>query len=247
MVIICCKLKQWRQLTMSEEFTFNSKVALAYETNTRISVPTYDTLFAMVQSYYRAQLGDKAASLLVVGVGGGNELSAWGPSNPNWTFTGVDPSEEMIMIAKDKAVQLGLESRVKFIQGTIDDLPLSDSGFDAASCILVLHFIDGVQEKLKLLGAIKNKLKPGAPFVLVSAYGNRYDEELHDRLNVWKSFWLDAGFESSQVDEMINKGIMKISFIPENQIIRLLAEAGFTKITRFYSAGLFAGWLCHAE
>jgi len=58
------------------------EMALAYETNTRISVPTYDALFAMVQSYFRAKLGEKAASLLVIGAGGGNELSAWGPSNP---------------------------------------------------------------------------------------------------------------------------------------------------------------------
>jgi hypothetical protein len=34
----------------------------------------------------------------------------------------------------------------------------------------------------------------------------------------------DAGHESSKVDGMVNRGIMKISFIPENQIERLLAE-----------------------
>jgi tRNA (cmo5U34)-methyltransferase len=231
---------------MNEELIYNSEKALAYEKNTRISVPTYDVLFAMIQSYFRAQLGENAASLLVIGAGGGNELSAWGPSNPKWRFTGIDPSEEMLKIAKHKAVQLGLESRVKFIQGTINDLPLPDSKFDAASCILVLHFINNDQEKLKLLGSIKNHLKPGAPFVLVSAYGDRDSAELQDRINVWKSFFLDVGFEKSKVDDM-GKVIMKISFIPENQIERLLAEAGFTKITRFYSTGLFAGWICHAE
>lgn len=231
---------------MNEELAFNSKMALAYETNTRISIPTYDTLFAMIQSYYRAQFGEKAASLLVVGAGGGNELSAWGPSNSNWTFTGVDPSDEMLKIAKHKAVQLGLESRVRLIQGTIDDLPTTDSKFDAASCILVLHFIDDIQEKLKLLGNIKNHLKPGAPFVLVSAYGDRDSAELQDRINVWKSFFLDAGYEKSKMDER-GKVIMNISFIPENLIERLLAESGFTNITRFYSTGLFAGWLCNKE
>lgn len=231
---------------MYEELTINSEMALAYETNTRISVPTYDALFAMVQSYFRAKLGEKAASLLVIGAGGGNELSAWGPSNPKWTFTGVDPSEEMLKIAKNKAVQLGIESRVRLIQGTIDNLTLPDSKFDAASCILVLHFVDDDQEKLKLLKTIKDHMKSGAPFVLVTAYGDRDDAELQDRLNVWKSFFLDAGWESSKV-EMVNRNIMKISFLPENQIERLLAESGFMNITRFYSTGLFAGWICHAE
>jgi tRNA (cmo5U34)-methyltransferase len=231
---------------MKEEITYNSEKALAYEKNTRISVPTYDALFAMIQSYLRAQLGEKEASLLVIGAGGGNELSAWGPSNPKWTFTGVDPSEEMLQIAKHKAVQLGMESRVTFNQGTIEDLLNPDSTFDAASCILVLHFVEDIQEKLKLLRSIKNHLKPGAPFVLVSAYGDSDSAELQDRINVWKTFFLDAGFEKSKVDDM-GRIIMKISFIPDNQIERLLKESGFTNITRFYSTGLFAGWICHAN
>ncbi|MCC5468685.1 class I SAM-dependent methyltransferase [Pelosinus baikalensis] len=50
-----------------------------------------------------------------------------------------------------------MESRVKVIQGTIDDLLLPGSKFDAASCILVLHFVDDDQEKLKLLGTIRDK------------------------------------------------------------------------------------------
>lgn len=233
---------------MTEDLTLDAKMA-TYEKNTRISIPSYDSLFAMIQSYYRVQLGENA-SLLVIGAGGGNELSAWAPSNPKWTFTGVDPSKEMLKMAKHKAVELGIENRVSLIQGKIDDLPRQNSKFDAASCILVLHFIDDVQEKLKLLGSIKDNLKSGAPFVLVSAYGDRDDAEFQDRLNVWKSFFLDAGWESSKVDEMVNGSIMnpmKISIIPENQIERLLAESGFTNITKFYSTGLFGGWICHGD
>ncbi len=235
---------------MREEHAHNSEMALMYDKTTRISIPTYDALLSMIQSYFRLQLGEKEASLLVAGAGGGNEIAIWGPSNPKWTFTGVDPSEEMLQIAKNKSVQLGLENRVKLIHGTVDDLPLPDSKFDAACCILVLHFVNDIQEKLKLLRTIKDHLKPSAPFVLVSAYGDRDEAEFQDRLNVWKSFWVAGGREPSKVDEMINSGIMnplKISIIPEKQIEQLLAESGFTKITRFYSTGLFAGWICHAE
>lgn len=232
---------------MREELVYNSEMALAYEKTSRVSIPSYDALFAMVQSYYRAHVGVEAASLLVIGAGGGNELSAWGPSNPEWTFTGVDISEQMLKSAKFKTAQLGMESRVKLILGTIDDLPQTDSKFDAASCILVLHFIDDVHEKLKLLRSIKNNMKSRAPFVLVSAFGDRNEAELHDRLNVWKSFWLDGGKELSKVNEMINTALMKLSIIPETQITQLLAESGFTNITRFYTTGLFGGWICHAE
>lgn len=223
-----------------------SLTAAAYEKNSRSSIPSYDALFTMIQAYFRMCLGEKPAALLVVGAGGGNELSAWGPSNPAWTFTGVDPSEEMLKMAREKARQLDIQNRVKLLQGTVEDLPHPDATFDAASCILVLHFIDDDQEKRKLLRTIKDNLKSGAPFVLVSAYGDRDDAELQDRLQVWKSFWMDAGRSSSEADEAL-KGVMKISFIPENEMEQILAASGFRNITRFYSTGLFAGWICHAE
>lgn len=123
-------------------------------------------------------MDEKAPALLVIGAGGRNELAAWGPSNPKQTFTRVDPTDEILQIAENKLVKLGLENRVRLIRGTIDGLLPSESKFDAASCILVLHFIDGEQEKLKLLKSIKGHLKHGAPFVLVSAYGDRDNAEL---------------------------------------------------------------------
>ncbi|GKU77997.1 class I SAM-dependent methyltransferase [Paenibacillus sp. L3-i20] len=231
---------------MTEEHAYNSEMANAYDINARISLPSYDAIFAMVQSYYRMQLGDKEASILVAGIGSGAELSAWGPSNPKWSFTGFDPNAEMLKVSKHKTVQLNLEDRVKLIEGTIDDLPLQDSKFDAASCILVLHFINDVEEKLRLLKTIRDNLKSGAPFVLVSAYGDREDAELQDRMNVWKSFWLDNGRDFPTVEGMVVKAIQQLSFLSENQIIQLLADSGFTNITRFYSTGIMAGWICHA-
>lgn len=119
-------------------------------------------------------MDEKAPALLVIGAGGRNE----GPSNPKQTFTRVDPTDEILQIAENKLVKLGLENRVRLIRGTIDGLLPSESKFDAASCILVLHFIDGEQEKLKLLKSIKGHLKHGAPFVLVSVYGDRDNAEL---------------------------------------------------------------------
>ncbi|CAN7676439.1 class I SAM-dependent methyltransferase [Paenibacillus sp. LjRoot56] len=139
-----------------------------------------------------------------------------------------------------------MSNRVNLIIGTINDLPKADKAFDAASCLLVLHFIDDVQEKLELLRSIHAHLKPGAPFVLVSAYGDRDGNELKDRLHVWRSFWLDAGRSPDKVNEMVNTGIMKISFLPEKQIEGLLQESGFTNVTKFFVTGLFGGWICHA-
>lgn len=219
--------------------------ARIYEQSTRISVPAYDTLFTMTQAYFRAHLGEQETSLLVVGAGGGNELSAWGPSNPNWTFTGIDPSEEMLQIAQFKAQQLAIENRVQLLSGTIDTLPSSPFTYDAASCILVLHFIEDRQQKLNLLHNIHAQLKPGKPFVLACAYGDRNSDELQDRIKIWQSFFLEAGYKKAKVEDM-GKVIMNISFLSDQAIQELLKEAGFKQITRFFSSGLFAGWMSHA-
>lgn len=230
---------------MNLDSTHLEEKAHTYEQNARISVPAYDTLFAMTQAYFRTHLGDRVSSLLVVGAGGGNELSAWGPSNPNWTFTGIDPSEEMLQIAQRKARQLTIESRVQLLHGTIDILSSAPSTFDAASCILVLHFIQDRQQKLKLLRNIHAQLKPGKPFVLACAYGERESDELQDRIKIWQSFFLDVGYKKAKVEDM-GKVIMNISFISDQEIQELLQEAGFKHITRFFSSGLFAGWMSHA-
>ena len=57
--------------------------------------------------------------------------------------------------------------------------------------------------------------------------------------------WMQ-GRAPAKVNEMVNTGIMKISFLPEKQIEGLLQESGFTNITKFFVTGLFGGWMCHA-
>lgn len=218
----------------------------AYEKNARMSIPTYDGLFNMIQSYFRAQFKNQDASLLIVGAGGGNELATWGPSNPTWSFTGVDPSEEMLAMAQEKVDTLGLEKRVNLIQGTLNNLPATENMFDAVSCILVLQFIEEYDQKRALLTQIRKRVNSGAPFVLVTAYGDRDSAELQQRIEIWKSFFLDNGFDQTKVNGM-GKTIMNLSFTPEDQLIALLKEAGFTNVTRFYSTGLFGGWMCEAD
>lgn len=171
--------------------------------------------------------------------------TSWGPSNPNWNFTGVDPSEAMLQIAKDKAHQLGIENRVNLVQGTVNQT--SEHSFDAASSILVLHFIHDRQEKWDMLKTIKDKLKPNAPFALVSAYGESNSEELQNRINIWKSFFLSAGHEPAKLEAMEKNVSEQLSLLTEAEIVKLLEGAGFKNVTRFYSTGIFGGWMCHAH
>ena len=92
--------------------------------------------------------------------GGGLELKALAEAHAGWTFVGVDPAMEMLNLAER---MLGpLNARVTLRQGYIDDV--SETGFDAAVCLLTLHFL-AADERRRTEAEIRRRLKSGAPFV----------------------------------------------------------------------------------
>ncbi|TQR18974.1 class I SAM-dependent methyltransferase [Psychrobacillus vulpis] len=224
---------------------FDAEVSKQYDRGIRRSLPTYDAMFRMIQAFLRANVSE-VADVLIVGAGGGTELTTFGTRNQNWTFTGVDPSETMLSVAQEKCLEAGISERVFLHEGTIDTLP-NENLYDAATCILVLHFIETYVGKLEVLKNIHGRLKPGAPFVMVSKYGDPNSDEFQERLNLWKNYWLDTTkLTSEEVNEM-EESILSLSFLPEETIVQLLQEAGFVRIAKFFSTTLFGGWICHKE
>jgi len=175
---------------------FNHTLANEYEKGIRRTLPSYDAMLRLIQTFYRSTLQEQA-DMLIVGAGSGNEI-----------------------------------------------LQLPATTFDAASCVLVLHFIQGYEEKLSTLKEIYNHLKPGAPFTLVSKYGQPGTIETELQFDLWRSYWLQhTKLSTSDVAEMENS-IRALSFMPEKEILTLLQEAGFIKPSRFFATTLFGGWVC---
>ncbi|MCM3356521.1 class I SAM-dependent methyltransferase [Psychrobacillus sp. MER TA 171] len=229
---------------MSNKLEFDHKTAAEYDKGIRRNLPTYDPMLRLSQTFLRANLKEEA-SLLVVGGGGGNELNAFGPSNTEWKFTVVDPSTAMLEVAKMKVEQLDMNNRVDFFNGTIEIVP-PDYTFDAATCILVLHFVPDVKDKLALLKQIRAHLKPGSPFILVSKYGDPNSLEFKELVNLWKNYWLDTtNLSEEKVEELMNATLTESS-ISEEEIRGLLSEAGFHRIANFFKTNHFGGWICHA-
>lgn len=89
------------------------------------------------------------AQVLVLGAGGGLELQALAATHPRWRFCGVDPSAEMLVLATQT---LGaLAARVELHEGYIDSAP--SGPFDAATCLLTLHFVPQDERRRTLAGA----------------------------------------------------------------------------------------------
>ena len=123
-------------------------------------VPGFHALQRMT-SILLAERTQDDAHVLVLGACGGLELKAFAEAQAGWRFCGVDPSAEMLALAKRT---LGpLASRIEFHEGFIDTAPAGP--FDAATCLLTLHILDE-NERLHTLAEVHRRLKPGAPFVV---------------------------------------------------------------------------------
>ncbi len=154
--------------------------------------------FADLQRMVTLLLAERApddARVLVLGAGGGLEIKAFAEARPDWWFDGVDPSAEVSNLAQ---VTLGsLAARARSHHGLIDRAP--GGPFDAATCILTLHFVER-GERLRTLGQVRRRLKPGAPFALAHF---SFPQEAGDQ-DLWPAryaaFALASGLDPSQAE-----------------------------------------------
>lgn len=177
--------------------------------------------------------------VLVVGAGGGLELKAWAQDHPHWRFVGVDPARPMLDLAKRT---LGpLAERVALHEGYVDDAP--EGPFDAASCLLTLHFLDAAQRQ-RTLEQIRRRLKPGAPFVAVHA---SFPQDERDAwLSRYAEFAIASGVERDRGLAMREKVAANLRMLSPAQDESILKAAGFADITPFYAAFTWRGWIAYA-
>jgi SAM-dependent methyltransferase len=107
----------------------------------------------------------------------------------------------MIPSAKDRGLQAGASERVDWRHGYIFDTP--PGPFDAATCLLTLHFVPDDGAKEQTLREIRRRLKPGAPFVLVDLCIDLAAPEAATALNRYRAFALESGGWLSAVNEKL--------------------------------------------
>lgn len=178
------------------------------------------------------------ANILVLGAGGGLELKLFAEWNENWTFLGVDPSAEMLALARDT---LGpLANRAELLEGYIESAP--DGLFDGATCILTLHFLPR-EERLRTLVGMRKRLKPGAPLITAHHCFPQDPTEKAIWLGRFAEFAKSNGIPAESTDGFA-KGIgEKLPALSPEEDEALLKEAGFSNVCLFYAGFTFHGWI----
>jgi tRNA (cmo5U34)-methyltransferase len=151
----------------------------------------------------------------------------------------------MLTLMKRKLSDRNLTNHIELRKGYVDDLEDGEV-FDAATCILVMHFLNDDGSKLALLESVGTRLKRGAPFVLIDGFGETGSVEFEEIKASWKNYPIIHGVPSEIVENAFNDVIMKmIHFVPERRILELLRTAGFTGMFRYYSGFLYGGWMSY--
>jgi tRNA (cmo5U34)-methyltransferase len=201
--------------------------------------PGYKVMQRMAAQLIAERAGQDA-EVLVLGAGGGLEIAAFAELQPGWRFTGVDPSAEMLAQAKARAPA----DRSHWVEGYIQNAP--EGPFDAATCLLTLHFVPDDGGKLETLKAIRARLRPGAPFVLAHLCIDKSAPDFDARRDRYARFALDSGAEPDDVADTRERLKTIIDSVPQARDEALLAEAGFTDTELFWAGHSWRGWIASA-
>ncbi|MEM6700025.1 MAG: class I SAM-dependent methyltransferase, partial [Bacteroidota bacterium] len=183
-------------------------------------MPNYDSLLNCLPELLDGRMQKAKNRVLVVGSGTGNELEILAKAKQEWQFLGIDPSPEMNVQAQDKLANF---PNVEIQEAYAKDTPTTPQ-FQAATLLLVLHFLPDDGSKLALLKDIADRLESGAPFVMAGIFGSR--EELITNLKILKTLF-PPNFAPEDSEERLERIRDHIQYIPESRLAELFEEAGF--------------------
>lgn len=182
------------------------------------------------------------ARVLVLGAGGGLELKAFADAQPGWTLDGVDPSGPMLALARRTIGEHA--PRVTLHEGYVDAAP--DGPFDAAACLLTLHFM-APDERGAALRALHRRLRPGSPLVVAHM---SIDADAARRAR-WmardEAFAVAHGVPPDMARQRRDGIAATLPVLAPEHDEALLRASGFDEIELFYAGGVFRGWVCRAN
>ena len=204
---------------------FGADRAPHYDAQAAISIAGAAAMYELGVSALAAQLDGRAtANLLHVGLGTGAELVPYLRfAPPGWRFTGVDPSDPMLAVARTRLESEGLLARTQLHVGALPTLP-EGPPFDGAQMLGVLHHVEGEEARLALLREVARRLAPGAPLVIGCRLGG--DPTL---LGVELRRWRAYGASTEDLEHRRRRLAELRPVESDAALAALLARAGFVE------------------
>lgn len=218
----------------------NPEAVAHYTANAERIVPGFRHLQRMTELLL-AEMAPMDANILVVGAGGGLELRVFAESHSDWHFYGIDPSPEMLDLAR-QTLGSHLE-RVTLYEGYTSTA--APGPFDGACCLLTLHFLPR-EERLQTLVEIRKRLKPGAPLIVAHHSFPAAEDNQQTWLHRYASFAISQGVPEDNAKGAIAAIRERLPILSPEEDEQLLRDAGFINVSLFYAAFTFRGWIAYA-
>ncbi|KCZ53018.1 class I SAM-dependent methyltransferase [Hyphomonas pacifica] len=198
-------------------------------------------LHLVIQSQF-AHLPDNA-HILIAGAGTGADVRHLAPLFPSWHFTLADPADAMLEIAWQHANQEGFADRCTFHAGYVSSLP--ETQFDAATSLLVSHFLNEEEDRTAYYRSIAERLQPSAPLFEAALCGNRYDTIFETEMEVWLGLMNLAGMtDEGGQNYRQSFGTLFATHDP-SEVEKMIGAAKFGRPVQCFQAGLIRGWITH--
>ena len=217
---------------------FEGEYGRRYNNMIERAMPGYTGMSELTLAILRSHM-KTFENLLVIGAGGGNELISF--AMEGWNITGIDPSPQMLELAKQRLAQIKPESKIELLCDRFENFEKSKE-FDAITSILVMHFLPDDGSKSNFLKKVFHHLKEGAIYIHVDVCklaGTPMETVGEIAINYLKS----AGLVHTRAEamEFLKNGSSGGHFSVPTRMEELFREAGFIQIQQFFQGLYYCG------
>lgn len=218
---------------------FDKERASSYDTQYAKLAPLNATLHLLMRVILSELPAE--AQVLCVGVGTGSELLFLAKEFPQWQFTAVEPAAPMLDICRERAANAGIADRCTFHEGYLDTLPASPP-FDAATSLLVSHFIVDTEAQRGFYQEIAARLRPDGLLVSAALVADPSGPDSPSLLDVWMQMQAYSGVAAEQIEKMRGAyGKAFAAHLPRD-VEAIIESSGFRAPVMFFQAVLIHAW-----
>lgn len=218
---------------------FDQERASSYDQRIAKLAPIIDALHLLIRIVLSELPAD--ARILCVGAGTGSELIYLAQTFPQWQFTALEPAKPMLDICRQRAEDSGIASRCTFHEGYLDSLPASQS-FDAATCLLVSHFIMQPEERRNFFSQIASQLRPNGYLVSSDVVSDMSTSAYQNLLEVWLRMLRYAKMPAEEVEKFRASYGRDVAVLPPLKVESIIASSGFNTPVLFLQTLLIHAW-----
>lgn len=197
------------------------------------------TLHLMLLGNFRSLPED--ARILVAGAGTGAEVRFLAPQFPSWRFTLIDPSAPMLAVARRHAAAEGFLERCTFHADYVSATPVE--AHDAATSILVSHFLTDAAARQSYFEDIAARLKPSGKLCTVDLCADDDAPSFGPVMGLWLDLMRLGGVPEENIDKYQQSYGRDFSAHGPVEFERLVEAAGFTPPAPVFQAALMRGWI----